>query len=56
MRFESEGKLSESWGFALFYCKSNSGTYSYVPSNVLSSTYFLGKTFFLSKIFLGNPP
>ncbi len=27
-----------------------------VPSNVLSSTYFLGKTFFFSKIFLGDPP
>ncbi len=26
-----------------------------VPSNVLSSTYFLGKTFFFSKIFLGDP-
>jgi hypothetical protein len=27
-----------------------------VPSNVLSSKYFLGKTFFFSKIFLGDPP
>ncbi len=27
-----------------------------VPSNVLSSTYFLGRTFFFSKIFLGDPP
>ncbi len=30
--------------------------YNLVPSNVLSSTYFLGKTFFFSKIFLGDPP
>jgi hypothetical protein len=29
---------------------------TFVPSNVLSSTYFLGKTFFFSKIFLGDPP
>ncbi len=29
---------------------------SFLPSNVLSSTYFLGKTFFFSKIFLGDPP
>ncbi len=28
----------------------------HIPSNVLSSTYFLGKTFFFSKIFLGDPP
>ncbi len=27
-----------------------------IPSNVLSSTYFLGKTFFFSKSFLGDPP
>ncbi len=27
-----------------------------LPSNVLSLTYFLGKTFFFSKIFLGDPP
>ncbi len=27
-----------------------------IPSNVLSSTYFLGKTFFFSKIILGDPP
>ncbi len=27
-----------------------------ILSNVLSSTYFLGKTFFFSKIFLGDPP
>jgi hypothetical protein len=30
--------------------------HDHVPSNVLSSTYFLGKTFFFSKIFLGDPP
>jgi hypothetical protein len=27
-----------------------------LPSNVLSSTYFLGITFFFSKIFFGEPP
>ncbi len=30
--------------------------YRSIPSNVLSSTYFLGKTFFFSKICLGDPP
>ncbi len=38
----------------------NYGKHNYfskaIPSNVLSSTYFLGKTFFFSKIFLGDPP
>ncbi len=28
----------------------------YMPSNVLSLTFFLRKTFFFSKIFLGDPP
>ena len=30
--------------------------YCIVPSNVLSSTYFLGKTFFFFKFFLADPP
>ena len=38
------------------WCKYVLSKINYIPSNVLSSTYFLGKTFFFSKIFLGDPP